>query len=113
MKKEVAELWAEKLESGEYKQVSHGLRLERGGEYSHCCLGVLADISGMGSWHGELNNYNFYHCDDKSDSCVLPDRVREWAGLSEVDQSEFVKMNDKKKLTFKEIAQKVREKYLS
>jgi hypothetical protein len=41
--KELAEKWAEALESGKYKQCTG--QLEDRGQY--CCIGVFADINGL------------------------------------------------------------------
>lgn len=49
MKKEVADAWVAALRSDEYKQGRQWLR--DNGKF--CCLGVLCDISKLGSWIGK------------------------------------------------------------
>lgn len=76
MKPEIKTKWIAALRSGEYKQGK--MFLKHADEY--CCLGVLCDLhckeTGMqwesdGSYCGELK--------------VLPDEVRAWAGLEDVN----------------------------
>lgn len=52
MKKEVAEKWVKALRSGEFKQTRKVLSQDDhdGAGPSFCCLGVLCEISGKGSW---------------------------------------------------------------
>ena len=45
--RELLLLWIEALESGRYEQARFALRQEAGG---YCCLGVLCDVSKLGTW---------------------------------------------------------------
>lgn len=48
MDKKVAMKWIKALRSGKYKQTSEVLRqTDENGKVGHCCLGVLAEISGV------------------------------------------------------------------
>lgn len=72
MKQDVAQKWVEALRSGKYPQGTRSLR--NGGQF--CCLGVLCDISGIGSWH--VGAYRV------GPGCLstayLPEPVAEYAG---------------------------------
>ncbi|MEM9067149.1 MAG: hypothetical protein AAGE52_01545 [Myxococcota bacterium] len=46
MTPELKAKWLKALRSGDYKQGAHQLRTRKG----YCCLGVLCDVSGAGSW---------------------------------------------------------------
>lgn len=89
MDKELAHKWAEALESGKYHQGFHVLQCG----FNKCCLGVLSYIEGMV---------------DECNYLKYPDTV-----LSNEDQKFFIDLNDTQKLSFPEIATKVREKYLN
>ena len=72
MKKEVADEWIKALRSGDYNQTKESLSDGDG----FCCLGVLCDISGLGSWndYGDSTHYG-------TEGEVLPEFVMEWAGI--------------------------------
>ena len=75
--------WIEALRSGEYNQATGSLR----GPTGYCCLGVGCDISRVGSWGEETNDYSgtiHYITNGKYfyDSS-LPDAVRDWFGLND------------------------------
>jgi hypothetical protein len=112
MKQDIAELWADKLESGEYAQGRAALR--NGDKF--CCLGVLCDISEQGEWVKADNSVVFKYL-DKSDS--IPPLVLEWAGMShtngffKIDLTEkflLSTLNDKGR-TFVELAAIIRENW--
>ncbi len=87
MKPEVKEAWVKALRSGEYQQTTIRLRRNEG----YCCLGVLCDIYHKqeqplyqtGWQFVEDGNYYMYNYS----SVVLPEDVKEWAGLNDVDPS--------------------------
>lgn len=114
MIKEKAILLAEALESGKYKQCSGALRIND----AFCCLGVACDISGLGKW----DSTGVYLT--KTDRCetVLPREVKEFFGFAShsgrstqreigIEPIELVDLNDSKKLSFKEIAKVIRERW--
>lgn len=77
MNVEVKEAWVAALRSGKYKQGGGALRKDD----AFCCLGVLCDISGLGSWNGGTYEPMGDHRADSS--CIyLPREVVEWAGVS-------------------------------
>lgn len=82
MKKEIKERWIAALRSKEYKQGKNALK--SGDKY--CCLGVLCDISKIGVW-AEIGHQGQGYKVGPYDwsTSVLPDSVREWAGLDRVD----------------------------
>lgn len=113
MIKEKAILLAEALESGKYKQCSGQLRFGDG----FCCLGVACDISGQGEWDGRIYRTQTEWC-----ATVLPREVKEFFGFASyygrstqreigIEPIELVDLNDSKKLSFKEIAKVIRERW--
>lgn len=90
MNPEVKQKWVDALRSGEYEQGKDWLKTKRG----FCCLGVLTDIylkeTGVGEWtsvspHDPVG-ISSYSWDDgigwRFENVVLPNLVRDWAGLS-------------------------------
>lgn len=71
MQKEMAMKWCEALRSGRYQ---YGKGVLRSKSNKYCSLGVLCDISGLGSWTVIKGNY--YVFKDHEGDCVD-------AGLSE------------------------------
>ena len=80
MKRDIAELWIEALESGEYLQGRNQLVHEDDGIRRHCCLGVLCDLAGRAgvadSEDGGGGYFPFH-----TDGATLPEVVMEWAGV--------------------------------
>ncbi len=103
MKKEVMELWVAALRSGKYKQAKNRLR---DGD-SFCCLGVLCDISGIGTWKQNLFTTN----DGQTCSNVLSPAVQAYSGINfecgrliiTNDTTQLAILNDSGK-SFEEIA---------
>ena len=83
MKKDIAEIWINALQSGEYDQGSEYLCA--GGRY--CCLGVLCDLYAQNAADNlrivekEKGDSGFIITYYNHDSEVLPDVVQEWAGM--------------------------------
>lgn len=84
MKKDIAKIWIDALQSGEYKQGTEYLCAD--GQY--CCLGVLCDLYAQNAadnlrivekFKGDSEFRITYY---NHDSEVLPDVVQEWAGMS-------------------------------
>lgn len=87
---EVRAQWIRALESGDYPQGKHALRL--GGQY--CCLGVLCDLAvqaGLGRWEAAETDIlrdgevmlEFVGVNGKTAAIQLPQSVQEWAGLAD------------------------------
>jgi hypothetical protein len=77
MKKEIAELWAEALRSGRYKQIKNQLANKKG----HSCLGVLCELaieSGVRVSRKEVDKNTILFDGEKM---FLPDSVTDWAGI--------------------------------
>ncbi len=106
MDKHVAERWAQALRSGKYKQAKN--RLKNGQEH-FCCLGVLCDLyreeQGKGEWvtpkYCETSEFHL-DCAGEFEGAVLPDSVREWAGMISHDgylkgtqDTRLVSLNDR------------------
>ena len=73
---ENAKKWVEALRSGNYKQCTKRLRHKHRGEYRYCCLGVAADISGVGKWRK-----NEFISGLQCESQVLVENAKDWLGL--------------------------------
>jgi len=56
MNKALKQKWIAGLKGGEYKQTTGTLQRKDG---SFCCLGVLCDVSGAGTW-GQSNYHKFF-----------------------------------------------------
>lgn len=91
--------WIAALRSGDYKQNKGSLRREHNGKVSHCCLGVLCEISPkMLSLKISNNHY-------------LQTKALEFSGISDAEQRKLAEMNDGKGYGFKRIATYI-EKHL-
>ena len=95
--------WIEELESGEYEQCRATLRNSLG----FCCLGVLCDISGLGTWEDSV-----YKVSGK-DTCAGMQvcAVRHTVELPAHKCSDLAKLNDNDEMSFKEIAQTLRKEW--
>lgn len=103
MHPEVRDLWADALESGEYKQ-GHGAL--RDNEDRFCCLGVLCDLAVKAGVIPEPSQYHSGYTYG-IDSALLPREVQQWAGW--FGQTRLINMNDGLRNRFKTIAKYVRE----
>jgi hypothetical protein len=125
MKTEVRDLWADALESDEYKQGRHRLTtvLEDGTE-EDCCLGVLCKLAVKAgvipepdTWTDPDNGRVMRQYGAEHVSGLLPTEVMEWAGLDSNapfladDGEEFGAdfWNDTRGATFKDLAAMIRE----
>lgn len=117
MKKEIAEIWITALESGKYEQTTGVLKDHVG----YCCLGVLCDISGLGTFGESDTEYPVYTLpNDNFSNCSLPFEVLDWADISDefgsFDETDSFKtlsvLNDSGK-SFTEIAEIIRNNYQS
>lgn len=77
MKEDVKNLWVEALRSGKYQQAKHALRWPAIDTFNFCCLGVLCDLSGVGTWEDEG-----YRCGQEVRDIELPEAVMRFAGIS-------------------------------
>jgi hypothetical protein len=116
MRKEIADLWCDALESGEYTQGIQALCSN--GEY--CCLGVLTDL--YNKKFGDLYIYRrgCFLCYDNQES-VLPKKVVEWAGMrtsdgtitnlkiNKINYYNLTCLNDFSEWDFKEISGFIKE----
>ena len=107
MSKELMQAWIAALESGKYKQ-GH-FSLNKGG--CHCALGVLVEVSpdhefAPGNEEGHL------YCRSKQ-TTEFADCYVDTDLLDPEEQSYVVEWNDGEELSFKGIASRLRERYLS
>ena len=87
MKPEIAEIWVQALESGEYEQGTGQLvivtddRLPLPRKY--CCLGVLCDLANKAGVKasGDDPETKRYGWDFATDGATLPEVVLEWADI--------------------------------
>lgn len=122
MNQDVKKMWVDALRSGDYRQGQYYLMDESDG---FCCLGVLCDLHAKAYQHEWVRNSDdameYLDCTE-----ILPDEVREWAGLRDccpdvspgfVDSVRFVtetagsgrrlllaELNDDHAFTFAELA---------
>ena len=110
MNSDIAKMWVDALESGNYKQGRKRLRKRD----SFCCLGVLCDLyikhEKKGSWgDNEFISSNYL---SSYFSGSLPTEVQDWSGMKSfvgsLPSSSLVTLNDSGK-TFEEIAQVIKE----
>lgn len=122
----------EALESGLYPRVGGILRDvdEKGETVGFCCAGVACDVSGVGTWEREdrgLHGFSYHTEGSSPASALLPLAVAEWLGIegnvscywlpmsAPNEQHEVatgVSANDSG-WTFKQIAARLREVYLT
>lgn len=80
-----AQLWVERLRSGDYKQARGALR-ENG---AYCCLGVACDlykeVVGKGEWYAQEDGRDDFVVYGDGGDGTLPPEVCEWLGLRHDD----------------------------
>ena len=77
MNPEIKAKWVAALRSGEYTQTTGALRSEDESGHSHCCLGVLCEISKRETGFGVSKNL-----EENADEDTLGRTIQKWAGLS-------------------------------
>jgi len=108
MNPKIKKMWVKALRSGEYGQGQKRLlTIEKSGEHSFCCLGVLCDLHSRET--GEKWNIRNDLFDGKvgayEDYETMPgEGVDSWAGLDTEAQDILASMNDDRRLSFKQIA---------
>lgn len=127
MRKDIAEEWTARLDSGNYLQGTGFLRqIDAGSADRYCCLGVLCEIAveagviDPGEKGIKSGKYS-YGSDDAEG--ILPLEVMRWAEISDSDGTfltlhsdhqdipRLIEMNDELKATFSQIATVIRENY--
>lgn len=99
MNPEVRDLWADALESGEYRQGVGRLRSYANDERSarFCCLGVLCELA-RARGLVEVTDRGGYRTvadpDDGEYVSTLPSAVARWAGLRDVTERRTVPAHD-------------------
>ena len=96
---EFQEAWLTALESGNYSQDRQFLRTDKG----FCCLGVACDISTKGKWDNNFGNYSYMTKEN-----TLPARVSDKLDLNFTGENNCAVMNDVEKLSFANIAARIR-----
>jgi phosphopentomutase len=106
MKKELALKWAITLESGNYKQ---GYGRLRDKQNNCCCIGVLADIVDPTGWeHQSPVTGDWKHCDNYH---ALSKKLRNKIGMSVMEETNLINMNDGCWGSFTDIAAAIRKEY--
>lgn len=87
--------WVEALRSGEYKQTKGTLNMKN---TCFCCLGVYADVTDLGTWHGVARQTLTINGTTHQRTCDLPYTI-----IPQLIQNTLIDMNDNGK-SFTEIA---------
>ena len=79
MNEQLYQKWIDALESGEYKDGRQFLRYDHNNDTMYCCLGVLCEVSKLGTWVSYPNeNFQAYSIDDDIiDNFALPEKLAE------------------------------------
>jgi|688.fasta_scaffold08051_1 hypothetical protein len=101
MNGELKAKWLEALRSGWYKQGQGRLRDENN---QFCCLGVLCDVGGLGTWRMDHGGYS-YEVNGCKSSFLLPAQDATIARHT----GDLMMLNDGYRLSFKEIADWIEE----
>ena len=99
--------WCEALESGKYKQTRHRLQESKG----YCCLGVACELFGENlkrDKDGYLVGKKPF--DQRNEKATIPDWLVRINYASSIYS--LTCYNDIQKLSFKEIAKKIRKQFL-
>ena len=90
MRQEIADGWAQALESGAYVQGGCHLARDIGGRSKHCCLGVLCELAiadGVdvpktgGRYSDDHGDGVLYAYGAEQAESLLPAEVMEWSGI--------------------------------
>lgn len=108
--------WIAALESGEYEQGHGRLWEQHYGDKRMCCLGVAGDLlanKGSARWDGGTlvdpsATQESIDEGDHSSSGYLPVNLRTLVGLSEADEHELARLNDRSD-SFAPVIKKIRE----
>ena len=84
MKPKIKKLWVAALRSGDYKKTTGTLRDDHG----FCCLGVLCNLHAQA--HPRIAKKQTDPDVYLGESALLPEEVREWAGLKHDDGDEVI-----------------------
>lgn len=108
MKKSRLKDWLEALRSGKYVGCRGALRRND----AYCSLGVLCDISGLGSWEKDNHSDKYKYLKQVK---YLPQEVIDWAGMSREEYgavSAFVMVyNDSQLVGLSEMADLLDKRY--
>jgi hypothetical protein len=102
---EIGTEWVDALRSGDYKQTQETLR---SGD-SFCCLGVLCDISKIGTWT-DFDTYLLDEFDEDLETRIELEQELDNTELSDflvsigLEENKLIKLNDDSGYSFKQIA---------
>lgn len=125
MDRELAERWADALDSGAYVQRQGALCTKRDDESKeYCCLGVLAELvdrlekisDTTGPFDSTVTIFGIYDPDDErrefpNSGGYSRDMLAE-VGMSLTDADTFVHLNDVRRYPFSKIAEEIRRMYV-
>lgn len=105
MDNRIKDQWASALESGDYQQIQGAMRVED----KFCPLGVLCNLhaqvfGGIAQDQKEKSMYMGHTAD-------LPYGVLHWSGLEDEQEDLIIDWNDRKRLSFQEIATLIRNTF--
>ncbi len=102
MNKKLKAAWVKALRSGKYRQV-RGMLHHKGHGNSYCCLGVLCDVAEKTTkFKADRDEYG------RIVGGLLDDQPSRF-GLRRYQRDKLVELNDKAKLSFKEIADHIQK----
>lgn len=106
MNKKIKKRWIKALRSGKYKKCQGFLHTHTDGVNQFCVTGVLCDLYPGIKWMKEEGYPEFYI----DGSAFRPDEeILVWADLSITNLNTLFNLNDKAKLTFKQLADWIEE----
>lgn len=84
MNEEIKAQWLAALRGGEYTQGKAHLNIQRYGQATYCCLGVLCDLAvkagvvSADEWDQDITSYG-----EEEATNMLPREVVEWSGIGD------------------------------
>ncbi len=94
------------LQSGKYRQIIGHLARFVGGKRCFCVAGVACDLSNLDQWESGFGRHNYL-----GEGYFMPNAVKDFYGWPSVIADQLTAWNDKDRLTFPQIADKL-EKWL-
>lgn len=113
--KKLRKKWIAALESGNYKQGTEHLRNRNSqGKLEYCCLGLLCNIIDPTKWEEKKEWWSSRECytyggfTRPEDVGRPPTQITDLVGLTYKQVDKLIRLNDDYRLTFKEIAGRIK-----
>lgn len=84
MNEQLYQDWIDALESGDYEPGKLYLRRDDDNSSMYCCLGVLCELSELGTWRGE-DKVKGYSVDDEETHALLPTKLMQEMGFNTME----------------------------